>query len=84
MTGDSNPQFFGQAVAKILRQAIMDVACSAKCRVLYDERRWSDKGHDEPDHSRESESTQSTELKPKSMRRAEVVDYGKSEDKDDR
>jgi len=81
--GDSHPKFFRKMIKEIFREVVAEVARPVQGSVLDDERRRRRDGDDEPDQGGEREATERAELKPESVRRAEMMDHGKGEDKDE-
>jgi len=82
VAGDLDPKLFGETVAEIFGEAVVEISRSGHGRVFDNERRRSGDGDGEPYQGRKGESAESTELEQKRVRRTEVVDDGKGEDED--
>ncbi len=83
VAGNLDPKFFGETVAEVFRQTVVEISSSGDGGILDDERSRSGDSNREPDQGGEGESAERADLKQKSMRRAEVMDDGEGEDEDD-
>lgn len=81
--GDSNPQFFGNSLAEMFRQAVMKIARSGKCCVFHHERRRSSDGNTQPYKGGDGKAAKRAKLKPQGVWRAKVMHYRESKNKGD-
>jgi len=81
--GNSEAKIFRQTVAEIFREVVVKFQCSTHGGVFDGEWRGSGDGHDQPDKGRERKAAERADLKEDGVRRTEVMDDGKGEDKDD-